>query len=92
MQVDYNIFTIWKHLVSEGKLIVNVNTITDEEHQTMQRVCGLKVFGAPAHAEMLQEAASLIAKGWVARNGKDLSIPDDVMWQLVAIGKPLTTR
>lgn len=66
---------------------MNVNTITDEKHQTMQRVCGLKVFGAPAHVEMLKEAAPLIAKGWVARNGKDLSIPDDVMWQLIAIGK-----
>lgn len=63
LQVDYNIFAIWKHLVSEGKLIVNVNTITDEEHQTMQRVRGLKVFGAPAHAEMFQEAASLMQKG-----------------------------
>jgi hypothetical protein len=92
LQVDYNIFAIWKQLVSKGKLIMNVNTITDEEPQTMQRVCGLKVFGAPAHAEMLQEAAPLIAKGWVARNGKDLSIPDDVMWQLIAIGKPLKTR
>ncbi|MCU6502242.1 hypothetical protein LPN04_31055 [Rugamonas sp. A1-17] len=71
---------------------MNLNAITDEEHQIMQRVCGLKVFGAPAHAEMLQEAAPLVERGWIARNENDLSIPDDVMWQLIAIGKPLKTR
>jgi hypothetical protein len=71
---------------------MNVNTITDEEHQIMQRVCGLKVYGAPAHAEILEEAAPLVAKGWVARKNNDLSIPDDVMWQLIAIGKPLKPR
>ncbi|WP_155837410.1 hypothetical protein [Herminiimonas sp. CN] len=71
---------------------MSINSITDDEHYTLQKVFGLKHFNAPAHAELLEEAKLLVEKGWVVQNGNELSVPDDVMWDLHAIGKPLRNR
>lgn len=71
---------------------MNLSSMTDDEYLTLQRVHGLDGLNLPAHAELLEEAAPLVAKGWLLRNGVDLSIPDDVKWALISVGKPLKSR